>query len=47
MPPGLLDSQFAALEAPGAGEPAVRVDVDAPPEAIVEAVLQRLRGATN
>jgi carbohydrate kinase (thermoresistant glucokinase family) len=42
MPPGLLDSQFAALEAPEAAEPAIRVDVDATPEAIVEAVLQRL-----
>ncbi len=47
MPPGLLDSQFAALEAPDADEHAVRVGVDATPEAIVEAVLQRLRGATS
>ena len=47
MPPGLLDSQFAALEAPDAEEHALRIDVDAAPETIVDAVLQRLRGATD
>jgi gluconokinase len=47
MPPGLLDSQFAALEAPEVAEHAIRVDVDATPEAIVDAVLQRLRGASS
>jgi carbohydrate kinase (thermoresistant glucokinase family) len=42
MPPSLLDSQFAALEAPGPDERAIVVDAAQPPEAIVETVLQRL-----
>jgi carbohydrate kinase (thermoresistant glucokinase family) len=42
MPPALLASQFAALEAPDAGEHAIRVDVAAPPDAIVEAVVNKL-----
>lgn len=37
MPTSLLDSQFAALEAPGPDE-AVTVDIDQPLEAIVAAV---------
>lgn len=43
MPPSLLDSQFAALERPGADERAVRADATQPPEAIVASVLQTLR----
>lgn len=35
MPPGLLDSQFAALEPPAPDEDAITVSVDAPVEAIV------------
>jgi carbohydrate kinase (thermoresistant glucokinase family) len=38
MPPGLLASQFATLEPPGESEGAVRVDVAAPPEIIVDQV---------
>jgi gluconokinase len=41
MPASLLDSQFAALEAPGAEE-AVTVDIDQPLEAIIAAVLPQL-----
>jgi carbohydrate kinase (thermoresistant glucokinase family) len=47
MPPGLLDSQFAALEAPGGAEHALRIAVDGTPDAIVDAVLQRLRRVTD
>jgi gluconokinase len=36
MPPGLLDSQFAALEPPGADENPIVVDVAGTPEQIVE-----------
>ncbi|MBU6497020.1 MAG: gluconokinase [Rhodospirillales bacterium] len=42
MPPGLLDSQFAALEAPAAEEPALAFDIDAPPAAIVRTILAAL-----
>jgi gluconokinase len=44
MPPALLDSQFAALEPPGADERVVRADVAADPEEIVAAVLKTLHG---
>lgn len=39
MPATLLDSQFAALEPPGPDEDAVTVDIDAPPQAIVDAII--------
>jgi len=39
MPPALLDSQFATLEPPGVDEAAVTVDIDQPPEAVIEAIL--------
>ncbi len=42
MPPSLLDSQFAALEVPGADEEAVTVDIDQPLAAVVEAILDAL-----
>jgi gluconokinase len=42
MPPGLLASQFATLEAPGADEHAVRVSIDAPIAEIVDDVLKQL-----
>jgi gluconokinase len=42
MPPALLDSQFAALEAPSG---AIEVDVDAAPEAIVDRVGAALKHA--
>jgi gluconokinase len=44
MPAALLDSQFAALEPPGDDERAVRADVAAAPEDIVEDALALLRG---
>lgn len=45
MPTSLLDSQFAALEAPGPEE-AVTVDIDQPLEAIVDAIAADLSGET-
>ena len=42
MPPALLKSQFAALEEPAADEHAIKVPIDATPEAIAERVMQRL-----
>lgn len=42
MPPGLLDSQLAVLEPPGANEPCLRVDVGSEPAQIVQAVLAGL-----
>lgn len=42
MPLGLLDSQFATLEPPEAGENVLTVDIDDPAETLAEAILQRL-----
>lgn len=42
MPPGLLDSQFAALEFPATDEPAMIVSIDAPVETIVENAIAQL-----
>ena len=42
MPPGLLQSQFAALEPPGADERPIIVSIDATPEAIGAAVIEAL-----
>jgi len=42
MTPALLASQLAALEPPGADEPALRVDIAASPDQIVAALLPRL-----
>ncbi|SIR33905.1 gluconate kinase, SKI family [Rhizobium sp. RU20A] len=42
MPTTLIDSQFAALEPPGAEEGAITVDIDAPLETIVAAIAQKL-----
>ena len=36
----LLDSQFAALEPPGADEDTLELDVSAPPDALVDAILR-------
>ena len=44
MPTALLDSQFATLEPPTADEKPITVSVDAPPDAIVEAVIKQLGG---
>jgi gluconokinase len=43
MPPALLDSQFAALEEPGAEERPLVVQVEASKEAIVGQVVRELR----
>jgi len=39
MPPGLLDSQFAALQEPGADEPTIAMVIDATPADIVERIV--------
>jgi gluconokinase len=41
MPPSLLDSQFAALEAPGPDE-ALAIDIDQPLDAIISAAAEGL-----
>ncbi len=42
MPLTLLDSQFATLEEPAADEPAIRVEIGAPPERIAEDIAAAL-----
>ena len=42
MPTTLLDSQFATLEEPGPDEPAIRVEIGEPPEAIADATMAAL-----
>ena len=42
MPPTLLDSQFATLEEPGAGEPAIRIEIGEPPAAIADDIVEAL-----
>ncbi|WP_439572251.1 gluconokinase [Phreatobacter sp.] len=42
MPASLLESQFATLEPPAADEGAIRVAIDAGPDAIVDAVIAAL-----
>ncbi len=44
MPPSLLDSQFAALEAPGLDE-ALTIDIDQPLSALTDAIATHLEGA--
>jgi gluconokinase len=46
MPPGLLDSQFRALEPPGADENAIDVTIDAPVNTIVDNIVGRLEAVT-
>lgn len=43
MPPSLLDSQLATLEEPGPDEGAWVLDVDRPPEEIVDAIVATAR----
>ncbi len=43
MPPSLLPSQLATLEEPGPEEHPIVVDVDPPPEAIVQNVLAAMK----
>ena len=42
MPASLLDSQFAALEEPGPGEPAIIANVALPPNRVVERILANI-----
>jgi gluconokinase len=42
MPPGLLDSQFATLEAPGDDEDSVTVPIDLPVDGVVDNIISRL-----
>ena len=46
MPAALLDSQFATLEEPGPDEHPIVVSIGPTPEAIVDAVVDRLRERT-
>ncbi|MDY0882795.1 gluconokinase [Dongia soli] len=46
MPPELLDSQFADLEAPTGEERTVTVDISGTPEIIAEHILSKLRQLT-
>jgi gluconokinase len=42
MPPGLLDSQFATLEAPSDDEAALTVAIDPPADIVVDAIIEKL-----
>lgn len=46
MPPGLLASQFKALQPPQADERPISVSIDAPVEAIVNDVVRQLKAPT-
>lgn len=41
MPPGLLDSQFAALQEPAADEPSIDVAIDATPDDILASIVEK------
>jgi len=43
MPAGLLDSQFATLQEPGAAEHPIVVSIAPAPDAIVDAIIEKLR----
>ena len=43
MPTGLLDSQFATLEEPDAAERAIMVSIAPQPDAIVDAIIEKLK----
>jgi gluconokinase len=43
MPPGLLESQFATLEPPDAGERPITVSIDASVDAIIDDIVGQLR----
>jgi gluconokinase len=43
MPPTLLESQFKTLEPPGLAEDPIVVDIDAPVEAIVDHIVEKLK----
>jgi gluconokinase len=46
-PPALLDSQFATLEIPGPDEHVFRVSIDAPADAVVDAIIAQLPAGTD
>ena len=46
MPPGLLDSQFKTLEPPAPDEQPITVSIDAPVEAIVDAIVGQMTNRT-
>lgn len=41
MPPGLLDSQFAALQEPAADEPSIDIAIDAEPDDILAKIVEK------
>ena len=41
MPPGLLDSQFAALQEPAEDEPSIVIAIDAAPDDIVSSIVEK------
>ena len=41
MPPGLLDSQFAALQEPAADEPSIDIAIDAEPDDILASIVEK------
>lgn len=41
MPPGLLDSQFAALQEPAEDEPTIVIAIDAAPDDIVSSIVEK------
>ncbi len=43
MPPGLLDSQFAALEEPGEAEHPIVASIAPAPDTIIETIIEKLR----
>lgn len=47
MPPGLLDSQFATLEEPGADEHAIIVDIDASVDEIADRIVALLASSAT
>jgi gluconokinase len=47
MPPALLDSQFATLEAPTEDEHPIVVSIEPPPDAIVDEVVRKLKERTG
>lgn len=47
MPPGLLDSQFAALQEPRDDEPSIVVAIDATPDDIVNSIVDKFTTETR
>ncbi|MCW5693465.1 MAG: gluconokinase [Pseudolabrys sp.] len=41
MPPGLLDSQFVALQEPGEDEPTLSIAIDAPPDEMADRIVRQ------